>query len=225
MIEFFLAFFIFITIFIDTLSIAIKATKARKRFAVVYVASQALTYMTRLSLFFIMPIIGLILDGVIAFDINQFILWLALLFLGHSLYFLFFYKNIVDKSHLLIYFFTKDLFKFYRFLFTRMIYGKAVFIGFNRILSLYLTAHLALSLLFPFVIWLGVLNNEYRGFMMGSIGVFSGVFSIYILFFIERKIPVLSQSERRAYISRLVFTKVMATSVSAVVLLLVVIGG
>ncbi len=49
--EFLLAFFVVVTIFIDTLAVTLKGNASTKRLAMVYVVSQVFTYITRFSFF------------------------------------------------------------------------------------------------------------------------------------------------------------------------------
>lgn len=219
MIEFFLAFFIFVTIFVDSLALIAKSVDLKRRFAVSYVVSQALTYITRLSLFFILPIIGLILDGVIKFKLELFLIHFASLLFLHSVIMFFMEKTIKRNAKFLIYYFSYSLRKFFTFLFFNLFKNAELLWGVSSIKVLYLIAHMFLSLIFPVVLIIGLANQEYRALLMGSISAYSGVFSLYILFMIERKIPNLAVIARGEYIETLIFSKVIATLLSGSLLL------
>ena len=111
--EFFLAFFIFVTIFIDTLAISLKAVPAIKRLAMVYVVAQSLTYITRFSLFFILPILGLILDGFLEFNIKMFLYFFAFFLMIHSIIFFIKFNVVVKNAKSLVFLFGKNLYLFY----------------------------------------------------------------------------------------------------------------
>ena len=110
--EVLLAIFIFATIFTDSLALTLKGVKLRKRFASIYVLCQALGYVTSFSLFFILPVIGFVLDDVIQFKFQIFILLYAILLIIHSFVYLAYYNFLIKKSHALIYNFSNNYRKF-----------------------------------------------------------------------------------------------------------------
>jgi hypothetical protein len=226
MIEFLLAFFVFTTIFIDTLSMVLKSTGSNIDLAKVYAVSQALTYITRLSLFFILPLIGVILDGVVDFRLELFINFFAFFLLVHGFLFYYRYSSIAFNSSKIVQLYNESLIGFFYFILFKLIFigGRENSDGTNTNLLkekfryLYAISHLLLALVFPLVLMLGDIFPDYRGMLMGSTSVYTGFFSIYITFFIERKIPYLSVSERVRYIKSLVLTKTIAILLSCYLL-------
>lgn len=213
--ELFLAFFIFVTIFIDTLAISLKAVGTKKQLAMVYAVTQALTYITRFSLFFILPVIGLILDSIISFNIFLFLGVFIILLVFHAIFFLYKYNAVINNYRPLVYLFNKNLYLFYKYLFTRLFRGRRRTLARGDVRIIYFASHVFLALLFPLVIILGKSFEEYRAMIMGGTSVYTGLFSIYITFFVERKIPYLEDVERQSYIARLVITKIYSTLFSA----------
>lgn len=228
MYEFFLALFVFFTIFIDTLSILLKGTSTDKDLAKVYMVSQALTYITRFSLFFILPIIGLILDEVIFFKLSNFLLFLSFFMMLHSVIYIFKYKVVISNAPHFIVLFNKSMFDFAKYGFTNLFtnFNKndneslRIGIKFQGINFMYAASHFFLALIFPAVLIIGEYLPHYRGVLMGSMSVYTGVFSIYITFFIERKIPYLGQEKRTEYVDSLVNAKILTSLVVFVFILL-----
>jgi hypothetical protein len=221
MYEFILAFFVSVTIYIDTLSILLKGSGSKEELGKVYVVSQSLSYLTRLSTFFILPIVGLILDEVITFQAEYFLAMLSFFLIMHSVIYYSKSSNVLRNSDVFVGLFNVSLIKFFFFgvfkLFLKNDSGnvKKLYIRTKKLSVLYCFSHCFLALIFPLVISLGVQFGEYRALMMGGTSVYTGVFSIYITFFIERKIPYLKNEERHIYISSLVFSKVVSSSLVA----------
>ncbi len=234
MIEIILAAFVFLTIFIDTLSITIKAADLRDDFAKVYVVSQALTYVTRFSLFFILPLIGLILDKIISFNISTFLFILSLFMLFHSVIFYYKSENIIRNTTDFVNLFNVSFIKFFKYALCNLLFSRNIndsnidnektnnLLKIKQLNIIYTISHFFLALIFPLVIYLGNAYEEYRGLFMGSTSVYSGVFSIYITFFVERRIPYMKHEDRSQYIYSLINSKVISTlvvSISVLVLL------
>jgi len=210
MIELLMALAIIVTFFIDGLSLIIKGAEIERRLAGAYVVSQALSYITRLSLFFILPIIGLILDGVVGFDLYVFLSVFVSLLLLIIFIFITFYERLRSNAKYLIYYFNSNLSKFAYFLIFRAFSGaKKIRIKNGAIDILYSVSHLFIYLTFPVVLFVGINNIEYRGVLLGSISAYTGVFSIYILFFVERKIPGLRLRDRVNYVGKLMLSKLL----------------
>jgi hypothetical protein len=229
MVEFLLALFIFVTIFIDTLSLVLKSTGEDIELAKVYAVAQALTYVTRFSLFFILPLIGMILDGVLEFEIKLCIIFLSAFLLLHSVLFYMRWKVVVSNSGKLVELFNKSLSMFFYFAIFKLMFSKRkdneislLDRHSNNIKPLFALSHFFLTLIFPIVLLLGDVFVEYRGILMGATSVYTGIFSIYITFFIERKIPYLSSDERVEYIMSLVYTKLIAILSSCFFLVIIV---
>ena len=219
--EIILAFFIFITIAVDTLAISLKSVIITKRYSTVYVVSQAFTYITRFSLFFILPIIGFILDGFIEFNIIIFIYVFSFLLLAHSLFFILVFDGMQRKSKLLVYTFAYDLKKFFfnlALFFRGLTFSGGLIKSPPKPLYLYAVAHAFLSLVFPVLLMVGFMFNDFRATIMGAVSIYTGVFSLYIVFFIERKIANLVPEKRFDFIRGLVFSKSISLMIVAVVL-------
>lgn len=220
MFEFLLALFVFFTVFIDTLSILLKGSGSDQDLAKVYMVSQALTYITRFSLFFILPVIGLILDEVIAFKVSYFILYLGLFILIHGIIYILKFRVVISNSDRFVSLFNKSIFEFTKFGFFHLFFCsksnqsfKVAVLKLKDINILYGVSHFFLALIFPTVLIVGELLPDYRGVLMGSMSVYTGVFSIYITFFIERKVPYLNEAKRTKYIASLVATKIITSVV------------
>jgi len=209
------------TFLVDGLSLIIKGAELERRLAGAYVASQALSYITRLSLFFIMPIIGMVLDGVVGFDLNTFLFFFSSFLLIAFCVFLFFYERLRYNAKYLIYYFNSNLKKFIYFLMFRIfIDSKRERIKFGKINLLYSVSHLFIYLTFPVVLLVGINNVEYRGVLLGGISAYTGIFSIYILFFVERKIPGLRLDVRINYIRELMLSKLLGM-ISAIIFVVI----
>lgn len=221
MYEFLLAFFIFVTIFVDSLAMIMKGLDDESELAKVYVSSQALTYLTRFSLFFILPIIGLILDGGVSFNLWLFFQIFSFLLIFHSF---FIYKRkdaILSNISKLVQLYEISIFSFFRFcffdLFRKNRETKKKTLNFDFTLNTYIYgfSHIFLSFIFPLLLIIGSVFPEYRALFMGMTNAYTGVFSIYITFFIERKIPYLKNTERVGYISSLMTIKLLSIVFSA----------
>lgn len=210
-----LAVFILITIYIDSIAIMLKGLALVRRFAIVYVVSQALSYITRFSLFFILPIIGLILDGVIDFDLILFMLFFSIgLFLKCFIFYRF-HENISRSLKISVYEFSYSLKKFFIRMLTlpfkvvKYSSNKADF-SFSKTQIIYLLSHIFLTSVFPILLILGSYFLEYRASIMGAISIYTGVFSIYIVFYIERPLANMSVKKRHELVKNLLFSKLLS---------------
>jgi hypothetical protein len=218
-----LAIFIFVTIFIDSLSITLKGVKIRRRFASVYVLSQALTYITRFSIFFILPFIGLVLDDIFQFEFHIFILIYAIFLIIHSFIYLVFYNFLIRKSQALIYTFGTNFrlfLKHFLYLFSGAKTNKIDFsnANFSNLQKMYFLSHVVLSMTFPLLLLLGNNFSEFRASIMGVVSIYTGIFSLYIVFYIERKIVTLELEPRAKFVKSLIVSKSMAVLSSSFLL-------
>lgn len=222
--EILLAFFIFVTIVVDTLSISLKSVPLRIRFASVYLISQSLSYLTRFSLFFILPIIGLVLDGYINISIKNFFLVFGVFILIHALANFILFDAMIKKYKILIYTFNISLkFFFITLLFlysglNKKLFNYSLRLDFKFYL-MYFIAHLFLSLIFPLLLLLGSTFNDVRASLMGVISIYTGLFSIYIVFVVERKILLINLESRAFFVKSLVFSKSLSLLFSSGVLI------
>ena len=225
LIEVLLAIFIFATVFTDSLSLTLKGVKLRKRFASVYVLCQALGYVTNFSLFFILPVIGFVLDDVIQFKFQIFILVYAILLIIHSLVYLMFYNFLIKKSHSLIYKFSNNFRKFVMhllFLFSGAKRNKIDFkdFSFSSLQKLYFLSYVVLPITFPLLLFIGDIFSDYRASFMGLVSLYTGLFSLYIVFVIERKIVILEPEARASFVKLLIISKSLAVLCSSLLLLI-----
>jgi hypothetical protein len=217
-----LGFFIFITIFIDSLSLVVKSLPIKKRLPVAYVVSQALGYITRFSLFFILPLIGLILDNKINFNPNLFVISMMVMLSFHTIVYLFSFFYFQKRSSFLVYYFPYNLKYFLlhiTLLFKNIEFKFLPYKGTSPELMVYFVSHIFLSLIFPLILMIGAEYPTLRATLMGVTSVYTGIFSIYIVFIVERKIARLNPGDRSEYIKALIFHKCISTFIASMILL------
>lgn len=226
MYELLLSFFIFVTIFIDTLAMLMKGVDSDSGLAKVYVSSQALTYLTRFSLFFILPIVGMILDGFVEFNLWLFFQIFASLLMFHSVFIFFKKEVIICNVKELVNLYEKSIVGFFSFCLRELFIRRndeskerpRTKLTFTIIV--YGISHLFLSFIFPLLLLLGAMYPDIRALFMGMTNVYTGLFSIYITFFIERKIPYLENNNRRVYVSSLIHVKLIFIFAASIFILL-----
>ncbi len=106
---------------------------------------------------------------------------------------------VIANSNSLLVLFARNFILFYKYLVFRLFVGSGDALLVSKIKWVYFTSHVFLALLFPLVITIGTVFSDYRAMLMWSISVCTGIFSIYITFFIERPIPSFKNTERTLY--------------------------
>lgn len=220
-----LAFFIFLTWIIDTFSILLKGSLLTRRYPSVFVVSQAFLYVTRFSIFFIMPIIGAILDEVVEFDTIEFYIGLIFFLLAHSVVYICCYGSIEARSRQLTYYFVENLKKFLVLTIMLPIKLRWSVTKYEGLNFGYMISHISLMFTFPVLLYVGEYFPEYRASIMGAVALYTGLFSLYIVFFIERRFVSVSGQERRLFANQLVVSKCISSFLCALIVGVVVILG
>lgn len=187
------------------------------------VSSGALLYITRGSTLFLMPLCGMILDGIIPANLALISFALGVGLLIHSLHLVLCFHQIAEKLPIILDFYQRSRFK----VFIAPLYvlssfkveplGRGIPLNFPAAVGF-----MVLSGVFPIVIYMGMEFSHLRASILTGYGLVTGVFALYMTLFVERKFAMrnIPQEEAILFGKSILYSKCIGMSCGAVFLIL-----
>jgi hypothetical protein len=143
----------------------------------------------------------------------------------HSAIFLFFNESLEARSRQLTYYFVESFPKFLVLSLLMPIKLRWNVVRYKGINLGYFLSHVLLMLTFPVLLYVGRYFSDYRASLMGAISLYTGVFSLYIVFYIERRFVSIGAVERRTFANQLVMSKCLSSAVCSLIIGLLIFSG